>query len=402
MSSREYYVYALTRPNGSPFYIGKGQGKRILQHDYEARKGHQCHKCYLIRKLWRDGQTFGRAILFRTTNEQDAFDMERQLIAVIGRNNLTNLTDGGEGTSGMVRTKEMIEKQVEARKVSIASNPETHKRIAMACALAAQPFDDCYPGVKWVSGKRKWRAGIHYKTERHFIGYFDDELTAISARRAAETYFYGECLFELPSYIDSSDLPNYQFVLTDKKKRRGDNMAGYAGVSYQKRNDRWDAEIFVNKKKIYVGSSPVREMAIIMRRKAEIDYFGEYLYDAPDDILKIEHDTELLQQFQLKHETELNRRKSIRSTPEQRKLTSRITKQQWADPVQYAKRKNALINAKPKQKYHCPCCNIELETPLHLGRAVRYGHCDACKPQPKTKVQSCHQTRLGLFDDQIG
>ncbi len=99
LPQRAYYVYVLLRPNGSPFYVGKGKGRRIKVHTLDAQRGHVCLKCNIIRKLWRAGADFTYSIVFSTDDEQEAFDYERRLIAAIGREYLANQTDGGEGTS---------------------------------------------------------------------------------------------------------------------------------------------------------------------------------------------------------------------------------------------------------------------------------------------------------------
>jgi LEM3-like protein len=95
-----FYVYVLARPNGKPFYVGKGARRRIYDHEIEARRGHVCHKCNIIRKIWNQGGQVQRYTIFTTTNEQEAFDYECEIIALYGRSNLTNQTDGGEGASG--------------------------------------------------------------------------------------------------------------------------------------------------------------------------------------------------------------------------------------------------------------------------------------------------------------
>lgn len=100
-ASHRFYVYILARPNGMPFYIGKGQGKRIYGHEDEARKGHNCYKCNVIRKIWRNGGGVQRYIVFTTDDEQEALQQEKDLIALHGRENLCNLTDGGDGVSGL-------------------------------------------------------------------------------------------------------------------------------------------------------------------------------------------------------------------------------------------------------------------------------------------------------------
>ena len=98
-----FFVYALCKPNGSPFYIGKGKRRqRPSDHLREARNGHHCYRCHTIRHIWADGGNPHPIILYRTPDEQDAYRMECALIAAIGRDLLTNATDGGEGQSGRV------------------------------------------------------------------------------------------------------------------------------------------------------------------------------------------------------------------------------------------------------------------------------------------------------------
>jgi hypothetical protein len=111
---RTYYVYVLARPNGAPFYVGKGTGQRIFEHDKEARRGHNCHKCNIIRKIWSQGKEFQRYTVFATANEQEAYAYERELIALYGRENLANLTDGGEGNTNP--SPETREKWASARR----------------------------------------------------------------------------------------------------------------------------------------------------------------------------------------------------------------------------------------------------------------------------------------------
>lgn len=91
-----FYVYVLARPNGKPFYVGKGQRGRVYDHENEARKGHKCHKCNVIRKIWRKGGEVQRYIVFTTDSEREALDYEIELIALYGQETLCNLTSGGD------------------------------------------------------------------------------------------------------------------------------------------------------------------------------------------------------------------------------------------------------------------------------------------------------------------
>lgn len=94
MSSR-YYVYILLRPDGRAIYVGKGTGDRVLAHEAEAARGCTCYKCRAIRKVWRSGRDIQRTIVFRTDDEDAAYEYERNLIAEIGLENLCNIAEGG-------------------------------------------------------------------------------------------------------------------------------------------------------------------------------------------------------------------------------------------------------------------------------------------------------------------
>ena len=54
-----HYVYVLRRPDGRPFYVGKGVGPRVFNHENEARHPNNrlsnAHKLNVIRAIWRGG-----------------------------------------------------------------------------------------------------------------------------------------------------------------------------------------------------------------------------------------------------------------------------------------------------------------------------------------------------------
>lgn len=103
IASPRFYVYVLARPDGTPFYVGKGQGSRIDDHERQARRGLKGHRFNIIRKIWRTGGQVQKYILFTTDDEAEAHRFEIEWIAVYGRENLCNQTDGGEGASHPTR-----------------------------------------------------------------------------------------------------------------------------------------------------------------------------------------------------------------------------------------------------------------------------------------------------------
>jgi len=80
-----FYTYAWLREDRTPYYIGKGKGKRA----------------------WRkESPTSNRVLILKNNlTEQEAFKHEIYMIAVLGRKDtsagmLINLTDGGDGLTG--------------------------------------------------------------------------------------------------------------------------------------------------------------------------------------------------------------------------------------------------------------------------------------------------------------
>jgi hypothetical protein len=94
-----YYVYAYLRTDGTPYYIGKGTGKRAYKHGISESIHPPADKSKII-------------ILKENLTEQEAFSIEKQLIAEYGRKDLgtgilRNRTNGGEGVSGYNHSEEV-------------------------------------------------------------------------------------------------------------------------------------------------------------------------------------------------------------------------------------------------------------------------------------------------------
>lgn len=91
--SSEFYVYVHRRAtDGHIFYVGKGKNDRAWNSSNRS-------------KYWKNiASKHGHQveIVIHSMLEEDAFQLERDLIAFYGRKNLANLSDGGDGASGRI------------------------------------------------------------------------------------------------------------------------------------------------------------------------------------------------------------------------------------------------------------------------------------------------------------
>jgi len=112
-----YYVYAYLDPTDEgefiydgielthrPFYIGKGFGYRINVHMYPCNLNRKNHKNNKIKKILSLGLVPIKVKIYEGLLEQVSLIKEVEIINLIGFENLTNVTHGGEGTSGFEHT----------------------------------------------------------------------------------------------------------------------------------------------------------------------------------------------------------------------------------------------------------------------------------------------------------
>lgn len=80
-----YYVYGLMDPrSGRLFYVGRGQGDRILQHEWQALDGaDRGAKLDLIREIQEHGSEVEKVIFRRQLGTQTACEVEAALIDVL-------------------------------------------------------------------------------------------------------------------------------------------------------------------------------------------------------------------------------------------------------------------------------------------------------------------------------
>lgn len=204
---RRFYVYVLRRPNGEPFYVGKGSGDRLAEHDREARNRPSADgfRLRIIRSIIGGGGHVTYEIAGWFNDESQAFMEEARLIRSLGRRDrgqgpLVNHTNGGEGAADP--SEATIAKRSEKLRAVMADpgyraaavrnlrlNEETRK----ARAAAAVGSKQCRT-AKASAMREKWKDQEH--RERAMAGMrraMDAEWKASAARRMIDRRAAPEC-----------------------------------------------------------------------------------------------------------------------------------------------------------------------------------------------------------------
>jgi len=184
-SMNNFYTYAYLREDGTPYYIGKGSGDRI-----NKNHGRPCNKPSKEKIL----------ILKNNLNEIEAFKHEIYMISIFGRKDLGtgilhNRTNGGDGSSGAVRSCEVRKKisdsmkgkpktKIHNERVSIANkgrivSEDTKEKIRQklkGIKLTSETKEKMTESLKkrWSSGTFTGNKGIKFTKDnpsnlKHFV-----------------------------------------------------------------------------------------------------------------------------------------------------------------------------------------------------------------------------------------
>ena len=136
--SKSYYVYIHRRAtNGKVFYVGKGCDNRAYtKHGRNRRWNNIVNKHGFTVEIVQDGMQSWWAL-----------EMEMELIALYDRKNLANLTDGGDGNTGLdAESKKLLSSSLKKvkktdewkRKIAIANTGKKKSKEHVEAMVAAQ------------------------------------------------------------------------------------------------------------------------------------------------------------------------------------------------------------------------------------------------------------------------
>lgn len=119
IENNTYYVYSLNDPRtGKPFYIGKGTKNRMYQHEKDSKANHP--KCIRIREIKDAGLSVEYKKIKHFADEKAAYEYEAKLIKKIGKENLTNIADGGQCKPVWVSERSIEDESLEAMIYAVA------------------------------------------------------------------------------------------------------------------------------------------------------------------------------------------------------------------------------------------------------------------------------------------
>jgi hypothetical protein len=264
----DFYVYAWLRPDGKPFYIGKGRRGRD-----RSEKTNNSLFMRTLAKLRRSGHEPVVVRLHECLDEKEAHRLECLEIAKYGRRNigtgiLTNLTDGGEGVAGWVPSEETRAKLRLAHTGKVLSPEHRAKVLHIVSNRSAETRAKMSASQK---GRKHTEATLALMRENNAMKNPEHRAkvsAALTGRLVSE-----EWRSNMSAYANNR--PDSHNAKIGVNNRMRPPASGYKGVSFNKATGRWKVAIRIGDKRPFRGYFAVPEDAARAYDKAAIAAWGE-------------------------------------------------------------------------------------------------------------------------------
>lgn len=258
----DFYVYAWRRPNGEPFYIGKGRGRRATS---TYRRNHIFTN--IVAKMRASGAEPIVDHVADGLTEKDAYRLEVSLIAKYGRIKdgglLANMTGGGEGATDV--------------------SPEV--RAKMSAYQRSRPPTAYYKGVCFHKKNGNWIAKIYLAGKIKNLGSFASEKDAARAYdiAASAAWGAGNCYLNFPDEIDDPAPRGSGY--SQVNRMAGPRTGKFKGVSQLVLTGKWIAQIRVSGKLRHLGRFDTPEEAARAYDATALSEWGSNCYfNFPDEL----------------------------------------------------------------------------------------------------------------------
>jgi hypothetical protein len=219
----EFYTYLHCRPDGEPFYVGKGNGSRCRA----FKRNRNQHYLNVVAKY---GVENIKVFVFPCDSEQQAFDDEIRHIQQLRRDGyrLTNISDGGEGKSGVIPSAET------RAKISAAGIGRIRSAEAIAKTAAANRG-------RSVSAETRLKMCVARKGTRHT----DEARERMKVSNAGKKRFLGH------THSEESKKKTIETLKAYWQGRTG--LSGHRGVGWHKASNKWRAYIEIQGRQKQLG-----------------------------------------------------------------------------------------------------------------------------------------------------
>lgn len=180
MSLGEYYVYGLIDPRTNKiFYIGKGKGNRVFEHEKESLSNPNSEKLKLtkISEIKETGEQVRKIIINSNLTEAEAFAAEASLINIFNyleNTELTNILAGHHSSKAM-----SVEEYEELNGAQELKEADIHHKILVIkinkLYQRGMPDDALYDVVRGI-----WRASLKkVKNVDYVFGVYNSLIVAV-------------------------------------------------------------------------------------------------------------------------------------------------------------------------------------------------------------------------------